>query len=424
MAYRVSPTFVVRAGYGIYISQPTGQAFFQSVLGAPFSLFRENVGRANASATLSAPFPQPFPTPDFFPNFPPYSPTSGVTLYGASPDFRPAFVQQYGANIQFALAKDWTLELGNVNARSTHLLRTRSLNQALSASPSSPIRDEISNTVANIGLRVPVQGIPPDALGLVGSEGTSSYNDLEVSLNKRLSRGLQFLSSYTFSKTIDSDPASVNGTSAGNTLTLGDQNSSSQRRGRASFDRTNRFVLSGLYSFPSPSEPLMRVLFSGWITSGVLTMQSGAALTIAYNNLTNVFGISEDRAELQPQCEKSNLVRSGSVESKLANYFNTSCFTAPPVIGADGIGTAFGNSEAGIANGPGQSNIDLGITRTVALAHLHEPINLLFRAEFFNMLNHPQFSNPNATYGSASFGIISSTSVNPRVGQLAVKLLF
>jgi Carboxypeptidase regulatory-like domain/TonB-dependent Receptor Plug Domain len=420
----IASDLVVRAGYGMYLSQATGQAFFQSVFSAPFSLYRENVGQSNAAATLNNPFPEPFPTPESFPQFPAYSPGGNISIGTVSSDFRPAIVQQYGLNVQLALTRDLVFEIGYVGTRGTHLLRSRSANQALSASLSNPIRGAVSNTVANISQRVPVPGIPPDQLALVESEGTSSFNDLEVSLNKRLSRGLQFLSSYTFSKTLDSDPANVNGTSAGNTLTRGDQNSPVQRRGRASFDRTNRFVLSALYSFPSPSERLARALFGGWTSSGVLTLQSGAALTIAYNNLPNVFGISEDRAQLQPQCTKSNLVRSGSVESKLSNYFNSACLTTPPVIGADGIGTAFGNSGSGIANGPGQSNIDLGVTRSVAWPHRHEPMNLLFRAESFNLLNHPQFSNPNAAYGSASFGIISSTSVNPRVCQLSLRLAF
>ena len=84
-----------------------------------------------------------------------------------------------------------------------------------------------------------------------------------------------------------------------------------------------------------------------------------SALTVAYNNLTNVFGISEDRAQVATGCSKSNLVNPGSVESKLGKYFNTSCLTTPPIIGADGIGTAFGNSASGIVDGPGQFNIDL-----------------------------------------------------------------
>jgi hypothetical protein len=156
----------------------------------------------------------------------------------------------------------------------------------------------------------------------------------------------------------------------------------------------------------------------------VLTLQSGTALTIAYNNLTNVFGISEDRAQLAPRCSKANLVTPGSIENKLGNYFNASCFTKPPIIGADGIGTAFGDSATGIADGPGQFNIDAGVTRTVPISWPKEGSSFQFRAEFFNALNHPQFANPNTTFGSASFGFITSTSVNPRVGQLAVKMTF
>jgi len=156
----------------------------------------------------------------------------------------------------------------------------------------------------------------------------------------------------------------------------------------------------------------------------VFTLQSGTALTIAYRNATNVFGTTTDRAQLQPGCNGSNLIARGPVESKLTQYFKPLCFTAPPIIGADGIGTAFGNSATGIVDGPGQSNIDLGIMRSVPISWPKEDSSLQFRGEFFNALNHSQFSNPNTTYGSSSFGIISSTSVNPRVGQLAVKLVF
>jgi hypothetical protein len=259
---------------------------------------------------------------------------------------------------------------------------------------------------------------------MVESAGFSSYNGLEVSLNKRLSKGLQLLGSYTFSKTFDSDPANINGSSAGNTLTLGNQNSASQRWGRASFDRTHRLIVSGTYALPSPSDRLAGALFGGWSTSGVLTLQSGLALTVAYNNLTNVFGISEDRAQVAAGCNKANLVNPGSVDSKLGKYFNTSCLTTPPIIGADGIGTAFGNSTSGIVDGPGQFNIDLSLMRNIPISWPKEGCNLQLRGDFFNALNRPQFSNPNTTYGSASFGVISNTSVNPRVGQLAAKIVF
>jgi hypothetical protein len=426
-AWQVLPRtsrLVLRAGYGAHYSRPTGQAFYQNVFGAPFSVFRINAGTANANATLQAPFAQPFPTPDFFPSFPAYSPTTTTTIYSTAPGFRPAIIQQYSSNIQAEIHQGWLLEVGYVGTRGTHLVRQRSLNQALSASANNPIRGVTENTVANIPLRVPILGVPPDSLVVMESEGSSWYNGLEVSLTKRLSHGLQFLASYTFSKTLDTDGTSINQTSSGNALTLGDQNSPRQRWGRVSFDRTHRFVFSTTWTLPSPPRGVPRAALGDWSLAAIATIQSGSALTIAETNSTNVFGISEDRAQLSGTCSKSQLVKGGSVESRLSGYFNASCFTTPPIIGADGIGTAFGNSGTGIINGPGQANLDLAFSKAIVLNWPLENSGLQFRAEFYNALNHPQFSNPDSTFKSPTFGFITSTAVNPRVGQLALRFDF
>ena len=415
---------VLRGGYGTYYSRPTGQAFYQNVLGAPFSVFRLNAGKANANATFQAPFPQPFPTPESFPLFPAYSPTSTTTIYSVAPGFQPAIIPQYSLNVQAELYEGWLLEIGYVGTRGTHLVRQRSLNQALPATTKDPIRGETTNTFANIQLRVPILGVPPDSLLEMESDGSSWYNGLELSLTKWLSHGLQFLASYTFSKTLDTDGADINSTSSGNALTLGDQNSPRQRWGRSSIDRPQRFVFSTTWVLPSPRTGLQRTLFGGWDVAGVVTIQSGTALTFAYTNANNVFGISEDRAQLSGKCTKSQLVTRGPVGSKLNNYFDRSCFTTPPVIGSDGIGTAFGNSGTGIVDGPGQANVDLALSKIFALKWPTEPSSLQFRAEFFNALNHPQFANPDTNFTSPTFGVISSTSVNARVVQLALKFAF
>jgi Carboxypeptidase regulatory-like domain/TonB dependent receptor len=416
---------VLRGGYGMYYSRPTGQAFFQSVFGAPYSFGEFNVGETNASATFQAPFPQPFPTPAAFPTFPAYSPSTAITVSTVSPDFRPALVQQFGLNVQAELRPNLLLEVGYVGTRGTHLLRYRLLNQALDASPSSPIRGQTENTLANIPLRVPIMGIGSTGLQEVESAGDSWYNGLEVSLTKQFSRGLQFLASYTFSKALDTDGANINGTAAGNTFTRGNQNSPRQRWGRSSFDRPNRFVFSMVYALPnSYSKSFERAAFGGWSLAAVATLQSGDAITIIYNNSDNVFGISQDRAQLSGSCTKGQIVTPGSVQSKLNNYFDPACFTTPPVIGADGIGTAFGNSATGIVNGPDQANLDLSLTKSVPLHWPREGGALQFRIEFFNVFNHPQFADPDNNYSSATFGAISSTSVNPRVGQLALKFSF
>ena len=415
---------VLRAGYGIYYSRTTGQAFYQSIFGAPFSQVRLNAGAANANATFQVPFPQPFPTPDSFPLFPPYSPTTATSIYAVAPGFRPAMIQQFSVNLQAEMHANWILETGYVGTRGTHLVRQRSLNQALDASPSNPIRGEISDTIANIGERVPIPGVPPDALQVMETEGNSWYNALEVSATKRLSHGFETLISYTFSKTLDTDGSDINSTSTGNALTLGDQNAPSQRWGRASFDRSHRFVFSGTWSLPSPSGGIQHGVFGGWDAAAVATIQSGTALTIASTNANNVFGISEDRAGLSGRCAKSQLVTGGPTGAKLNNYFNTACFSTPPVIGADHTGTAFGDSGAGIVDGPGQANLDLAVSKTIVLTWPHERSSLQLRAEFFNAFNHPQFANPDTNFSSPTFGVINSTSVNARVGQLAIRFGF
>jgi hypothetical protein len=415
---------VLRVGYGTYFSRSSGQVFFQSSGGAPFALPRSNVGPVNAGATFQSPFPQPFPTSQSFPLFPLYSPTTATSMLTVSPGFRSAIVQQYSLNLQEEVHRGWLLEIGYVGTRGTHLQRLRSLNQALESSASTPIRGTTTNTVANIGLRVPILGIPADSLQEVESEGNSWYNGLEISLTKRLSRDFQFLASYTFSKTLDTDGANINGTSAGATLTLGDQNSPMQRWGRTSFDRPQRFIFSATWSIPGPTQGLRRSILGGWGLDAIATIQSGDALTIADTNSANVFGISEDRAQITGSCTKSQMVRPGPVESKLNGYFNASCFTTPPAIGADGVGTAFGDSSTGIVDGPRQANLDLELSKTISFDWPREKSSLTFRAEFYNAFNHPQFSNPDSNFTSPTFGVITSSAVNPRVGQLGLKFAF
>lgn len=415
---------VLRGGYGAYYSRPTGQVFTASVLAAPYGLTRTSTGPANAAAILQAPFAEPFPTPTSFPMFPAYSQGAGASINVLAPNFRPAMIQQFSLNTQAELQKNWLLEVAYVGTRGIHLQRFRSLNQALDASPGNPVRGVTSNTVANIPLRVPIPGIVPDSLRELESSGSSWYNGLDVTLTKRMNRGLQVLSSYTFSKALDSDGANVNGTSAANFLTLGDQNSAGQRWGRASFDRTHRFVFSELWDIPGPIDGVQGLFLRGWNISAVLTIQSGTALTIAETNANNVFGINEDRAQLTGHCTNGQLVRKGSIQSKLNDYFNQSCFTTPKVISPDGIGTAFGNSATGIVDGPGQANLDLELSKLLQLNWPREKSTIRLRAEFFNALNHPQFANPDTNFSSPTFGVISGTAVNARVMQLALKFAF
>jgi len=127
--------------------------------------------------------------------------------------------------------------------------------------------------------------------------------------------------------------------------------------------------------------------------------------------------LAEDRAQLTPGCGKSGLVSWGSVESRLNACFKASCF-----LPAGYWRRRRGNLESSMV--PGQFNIDAGLARSAPVSCAQRSGSVQFRAEFFNALNHPQFANPNTTFGSSSFRLISSTAVSPRVGQQAIKMTF
>jgi hypothetical protein len=316
--------------------------------------------------------------------------------------------------------------VGYFGARSIDVTRTRGLNQALSASPSGPVNGQTSNTLANLNNRLPFQGFASDEGGVaqLESAGAAWYNAFETSLTKRFSNGMQFLASYTWSRDLSTDGTDPEASTAAGT-NIGDQSSNpSARYGPALFNREQRFVLSYVYNLHSPrDEATWKAHILGhWSVSGVTTIQSGQRLTLIGDNANNVFGISEDRVQMSAGCTYSQLVTPGSIQHKLTNYFNQSCISPTwPIIGSDGIGTGFGNSGVGIVTGPDQNNFDISLQKVLPMG---EGRSFMFRAEFFNAFNHPQFANPDVNTSDSTFGEITSTSINPRVIQLAVKFMF
>jgi len=428
-AWKVLPhtdRIVLRGGYGVYYSRYTGQAQSQTTTTQPYGQLRIVSGPANSGATLANPFRAPIPTPATYPAFFPYTSSSAASQNAVDPNLRPGFVEEYSFNIQSDLGHGFLLETGFVGTRGTRLLRVRSVNEAMLASPSNPIRGVTTNTVANVQARVPYQGWSAASLQQVESAGAMWYNGLEVSLTKRFSSGLQFLASYTWSKTLDTDGANVvQNSGIGNAI--GEQNNDLLRYGPASFSRPQRFILSYVYELPwlKSSRGLTRAALAGWSVAGVTTFQSGQPLTILASNTNNVFGInstSGDRAQMAPGCTYGQAVTAGSVTSKILNYFNASCFTKAPVIGNDGVATGFGNSGVGILRGPAQNNFDISVGKQFPT--WSDKVILHLRGEFFNAFNTPQFANPDPTFTNATFGQITGTSVNPRLVQLALKLSF
>ena len=416
---------VLRGGYGIYYSRATSSPFLQQFTAPPFAALTLNLPNVGGAG-----FDNPFRTPPNFPFFPPYSPTTSIGFQSVAQDYRPPVMQQYSLNTQLMFARDYLLEVGYVGSRGTHQIAPRLPNQALSADATNPVRGQTTNTLANLALRLPFIGFSPTGLIVIDSRESSWYNSLQVSLTKRFTKGLQFLAAYTLSSALNTNALNTLAAGGGVTAT-GNQVERRANYGPSDFNRRHRFIANYVYDLPSVDRGnrLVRGILARWTLSGVITIQSGLPLTLVGTNTNNAFGITNDHAQLAAGCTSENLTTSGSIQNKLTNYFNRACVLrdaagnpAWQVIGADGRATAFGNSGAGIATGPPQNNFDLALSKRIKLSVLGESSNLEFRAEFFNAFNHPQFSTPNPNVSSATFGAITSTSVNPRIIQFALKL--
>ena len=430
-----SDRVVLRGGYGIFYSRTTAQPILQELTSPPFGEFRQLAG--------VIPFANPFPPLPVLPSFPSYSlencsisfDPACLFFVNISTNIKPPTIQQYSLETQVALAHNFALEIGYQGARGTKLMEERSFNQALLASVSNPVNGATDNTIFNVTQRSPVPGISPFMFE-VGSGGASWYNALAVSLNKRISKGLQFLASYTWSSSLGTSQNFATGTQLGG-VAFGDQNNPRARYGWDQFVRPQRFILSWVYQFPAFDHRslAMRKVLGGWSVAGVTTIQSGQRLTVTATNAQNVFGTLSDRAPASASGCGTHFVNSGTVQNKLSDYINKSCFDLGnfPVIGDDGVGTGFGNSGIGEVRGPDQNNWDLSLQKATGLT---ERVQLQFRSDFFNAFNHAQFSNPDLNLGenalslfgvtlpNASFGTIQTTSTNPRILQFSLRLVF
>jgi hypothetical protein len=124
-----------------------------------------------------------------------------------------------------------------------------------------------------------------------------------------------------------------------------------------------------------------------------------------------------------PGASYATLATTGSAAARLDNWVNTGALCAPVVLGADGS-AGYGNTGQSVLNGPGQVNADFSLGKRARVGGLRESAELAFRVEFYNAMNHPQFSNPGTTLHTAAFGVITQTAVAPRLIQFGVKYLF
>jgi hypothetical protein len=428
-AYRLTDkaTVVLRGGYGIYFDRLSAGLAENLVGQPPFSTSQFFAGSQNAGATLAQPFSPLLPGQSSYPIFLPRMQGGGPTVTGISTHIVDPYTEEYNLNTQFALFRDYLAEVGYVGTRSIHVAGCAEFNQSLLASPTNPVYGETTNSVANVVQRAPYQGIGPGSL-TCKTAYSSDYNSLQASVTKRLSHGLQFLGSYTWSKNLDETSGSSGNQVFELWLLTNDQRNSRQAYGLTDFDRAHRAVFSFNYDLPNARSmgSMVRHIVSGWQTSGILVVQSGTPLTLIDESAGAVYGNFpfENRAQLSG----ARLTTSGSLYSRVINgYLNPAGITSAPEApnGTSSFDTDFGNSGVGIVRGPGQFNLDMAAEKTIPVS---ESQSFHLRAEFFNLTNRPNFANPGngAILGSTSppFGLITGKSNNPRIVQVALKYQF
>jgi hypothetical protein len=263
----------------------------------------------------------------------------------------------------------------------------------------------------------------------------SNYNALQVNVQKRPGGGkgplknITLLANYTFSKAMEIALASNGGitdigSSKGSGMPFGNPNQGHFDTGPATGqDRTHRFVLSYVWDLPkmNGSNVAVRTLLGGWQWTGIYTKATGDALTILAGTDRSLTVLGSDRGQFTGDVSlygktADSSSRKGCGTGACVPWLNTSLFALPA------IGT-FGNIGKGAFRGPGRTNVDTGLIKNFFPFAAHEDLRFQLRGEFFNILNHAEFNDPEINVNNGNFGGIRA-SADPRIIQLALKFYF
>jgi hypothetical protein len=244
-------------------------------------------------------------------------------------------------------------------------------------------------------------------LNKVDTGGTSSYNGLLLSVQRRAARGVTVSANYTWSHCISdsTQEAATNGTS---NQGWGDPNNRRYDRGNCTTSATDRrhlFNLSGVAETPQFSNRTLRVVGSGWRISPIFKVLSGGYLSLSTSSDIALNGMSAQHV--------SQILANPYGDKSVTNYLNPKAFALPD------RGT-LGNAGLGSIAGPGTWQFDVALSRTFQLG---ESQRMEFRAEAFNVTNSFHMNDPITTFNSNTFGQVTSAK-DPRIMQFALKYFF
>lgn len=385
-AYRVgnADRTVVRGGYGVfYQPEPFNQFIFLGINPPFVSFYNRFVDTSN------------YQDWDFH-NPTAGSPPGGVQFTYIPSNSRTPYLQAWNLGVQHDLGAGVVLDVSYVGNKDTHLWARTWPNQPPPGPGSVDSRRPYTN-VSTVAGNEPI--------------GNANYNALQVRAERRFSKGLSLLGAYTWSKAITDTQGAETGAGVPD---LQDNNNRRANRGLWSADARHRFTLSSVYELPFGSKRrylsdvhgAVGKIVSGWQVATIVTVQSGQPQTAV---------LPFDNPNVGEGAKLPDLLRNPNNGPKTADkWFDTSAFAAPAPF-------AFGNEGIGAVTGPGITNVDLSLVKNTALT---ERVNLQFRAEAFNFANHTILGDPDMTFGSGSFGSITSTRLDNRELQFALRLVF
>lgn len=414
----------VRAGFGIFDVLPLPYQFeLLSSLAAPYLAVGAVVYANTPGALYSS--PQPGDGKFAHGSFASIQAPSTLRQSYIQPSPSRSYLMEWNLNVEEDFGHNLSMYLGFVGSKGVH----------------QPFRTDEVNTVQPLGvlngrLTFPKPGTAPVLNPNVGQiagifyNNNTYYDGLQAGFNKKLSHGLQAQVSYTFSKAIDLGSAALAGDPFGNSISGLFFFAPYTRRGVADFNVPNEFTFNFLYQAPEMKSlhgPL-DVIGNGWQASSIFFAQNGLPFTPTIAG--DALGLKGTAPYDVPNRIKTGGCATGVNSRRAIRYINLSCFTFPSP-NADGT-VVYGNAGRNSLLGPRLAEWDLSFMKNTRLTQAHENVNLQFRAEFYNILNHSNFSPPiaNRTVFTAAgapvgtAGNITSTVTTNRQIQFGMKMLF
>jgi hypothetical protein len=378
---------VIRAGFGtFYNHQIVGNGITPLSRNSPFRL-RQTSGPFAATQR---------PAPSLANAF---SGNPSIVPPGIQEDFRTAYVNQWSIGVQREIAKNLVLDVAYLGSQGHKLPVSWNINQAVLGP-------------GTVNSRRRYQGYGSITGGFISSIGNSNYNGLQVRVERRFSQGFSFLSSYSWSKSID-DSQGISTGSDSSPAFAQDFTNLRAERSLSDFDVKHRWGFSTVYDLPSANlrNRVAKAVVAGWQLTGIMSWQSGRPFTVlAGNDVSNTGG----------NADRPNVVGDWRIDNPTPDrWFNIDAFRTAPA------GT-FGNAGRNILRADGLVNLDLGVYRAFKFS---ERWGIQFRTEFFNIANHPNYYQPENRRANTAFGTISRAAFQSQTGaqrqiQFAAKIVF